>query len=88
MLNRGRQLGARSEPLLLVAMVITSGVERTILHYHAVRDHLSERKSPDRAFAAFSVAHEYGRVKVPPVDGRRRIPFVTKRAGPNARRQS
>ncbi len=64
MLNRGRQLGAPPEPWLFAAMVITSGVERTIQHHHAIRGYLYERKSPHRAIAAFSGEHEYGRVKV------------------------
>ena len=38
MLNRGRQLGAPPEPWLFAAMVITSSVEPTIQHYHAIRD--------------------------------------------------
>ncbi len=64
MLNRERQLGTRSEPLLLVAMVITSGVERTIQHYRAIGQYLAERKSPQQATVAFSGEHEYGGAKV------------------------
>lgn len=64
MLNRGRQLGAPPEPRPCAAIVITSGVERTIQYYHAIGDYLSERKSPHCAIAAFSGEHEYGGVKV------------------------
>jgi type I restriction enzyme, R subunit len=46
------------------AMVVTSGIERTISYYHAIRDYLIERKSPYRAIVAFSGEHDYGGVKV------------------------
>jgi type I restriction enzyme R subunit len=46
------------------AMVVTSGIERGIQYYHAIRDYLSERKSPHRAIVAFSGEHEYGGAKV------------------------
>ena len=46
------------------AMVVTSGIERAIQYYHAMRDYLIERKSPYRAIVAFSGEHEYGGVKV------------------------
>ncbi len=46
------------------AMVVTSGVERAIQYYHAIRDYLVERKSPYRAIVAFSGEHEYGGVQV------------------------
>jgi type I restriction enzyme R subunit len=46
------------------AMVVTSGIERAIQYYHAMRDYLLERKSPYRAIVAFSGEHEYGGVKV------------------------
>ncbi len=46
------------------AMVVTSGIERAIQYYHAIRDYLIERKSPYRAIVAFSGEHEYGGVKV------------------------
>jgi type I restriction enzyme R subunit len=46
------------------AMVVTSGIERAIQYYHAVRDYLRERKSPYQAIVAFSDEHEYGGVKV------------------------
>ena len=46
------------------AMVVTSGIERAIQYYHAIRDYLQERKSPYRAIVAFSGEHEYGGVKV------------------------
>ena len=46
------------------AMVVTSGIERAIQYFHAIRDYLAERKSPYRAIVAFSGEHEYGGVKV------------------------
>jgi len=46
------------------AMVVTSGIERAIQYYHAIRDYLAERKSPHRAIVAFSGEHEYGGAKV------------------------
>jgi type I restriction enzyme R subunit len=46
------------------AMVVTSGIERAIQYYHAIRDYLSERKSPFKAIVAFSGEHEYGGAKV------------------------
>jgi len=46
------------------AMVVTSGIERAIQYYHAIRDYLVERKSPCRAIVAFSGEHQYGGVKV------------------------
>jgi type I restriction enzyme R subunit len=46
------------------AMVVTSGIERAIQYYHAIRDYLIERKSPYRPIVAFSGEHEYGGVKV------------------------
>ncbi len=46
------------------AMVVTSGVERAIQYYHAIRDYLVERKSPYRAIVAFSGEHEYGGAQV------------------------
>ena len=64
MLNRGRQLGAPPGPWLFAAMVISSGVERTIQHYHAIRDYLSERKSPRRAIATFSGEVDDGDMQV------------------------
>ncbi len=36
------------------AMVITSGIERAIQYYHAIRAYLQERKSPHQAIVAFS----------------------------------
>ena len=42
------------------AMVVTSGIERAVQYYHAVRQYLQERKSPHRAIVAFSGEHEYG----------------------------
>jgi type I restriction enzyme R subunit len=46
------------------AMVVTTGVERAIQYYHAIRDYLIERKSPHKAIVAFSGEHEYGGKKV------------------------
>src|SRR5438445_479937 len=46
------------------AMVVTSGIERAIQYYHAIRDYLAERKSPSKAIAAFSGEPEYRGVKV------------------------
>ncbi len=46
------------------AMVVTSGVERAIQYYHAIRDYLVERKSAYQAIVAFSGEHEYGGVQV------------------------
>ena len=46
------------------AMVVTSGIERAIQYYHAIRQYLLERKSPYRAIVAFSGEHEYAGVKV------------------------
>ena len=46
------------------AMVVTSGIERAIQYFHAVRDYLTERKSPCRPIVAFSGEHEYGGAKV------------------------
>jgi type I restriction enzyme R subunit len=42
------------------AMVVTSGIERAIQYFHAIRDYLKERKSPYQAIVAFSGEHEYG----------------------------
>jgi type I restriction enzyme R subunit len=46
------------------AMVVTSGIERAIQYYNAIRDYLLERKSPHRAIVAFSGEHEYGGKKL------------------------
>jgi type I restriction enzyme R subunit len=46
------------------AMVVTSGIERAIQYFHAIRDYLRECKSPYRAIVAFSGEHEYGGAKV------------------------
>ncbi len=46
------------------AMVVTSGIERAIQYYHAIRDYLAERKSPHRAIVAFSGEHDYGGARV------------------------
>src|SRR6266498_1729640 len=45
-------------------MVVTSGIERAMQYFHAIRDYLQERKSPYRAIVAFSGEHEYGGQKV------------------------
>jgi type I restriction enzyme R subunit len=46
------------------AMVVTSGIERAIQYYFAIRDYLLERRSPYQAIVAFSGEHEYGGVNV------------------------
>ena len=46
------------------AMVVTSGIERAIQYFHAIRDYLTERKSRYRAIVAFSGEHEFGGAKV------------------------
>jgi type I restriction enzyme, R subunit len=46
------------------AMVVTSGVERAIQYFLAIRAYLVERKSPYEAIVAFSGEHEYGGVTV------------------------
>ncbi|MGO9467299.1 MAG: UvrB domain 3-containing protein, partial [Isosphaeraceae bacterium] len=46
------------------AMVVTSGIERAIQYYHAIRNYLQERKSPYQAIVAFSGEYEYDKVKV------------------------
>jgi type I restriction enzyme, R subunit len=46
------------------AMVVTSGIERAIQYFHAVKAYLIERKSPYQAIVAFSGEHEYSGGKV------------------------
>ena len=46
------------------AMVVTSGVERAIQYYEAIKSYLAERKSPHRAIIAFSGEREYGGAQV------------------------
>ena len=46
------------------AMVVTNGVERAIQYFHAIRDYLTERKSPCRALVAFSGDHEFAGARV------------------------
>ncbi|HAZ60761.1 MAG TPA: DEAD/DEAH box helicase [Gammaproteobacteria bacterium] len=46
------------------AMVVTSGIERALQYFHAIRDYLAERKSRHQAIVAFSGEHEYGGAKV------------------------
>ena len=41
------------------AMVVTSGIERAIQYFHAIRGYLGERKSAYQAIVAFSGEHEY-----------------------------
>ena len=41
------------------AMVVTSGIERAIQYYHAIREYLAERKSGYRAIVAFSGEHDF-----------------------------
>src|SRR5438093_8793327 len=45
-------------------MVVTSGIERAIQYFHAVRDYLGARKSRFKPIVAFSGEHEYGGVKM------------------------
>ncbi len=45
-------------------MVVTSGIERAIQYFHAIREYLTERKSPHTAIVAFSGEHEYGGANV------------------------
>ncbi|MGI9392269.1 MAG: type I restriction endonuclease subunit R [Parvibaculales bacterium] len=42
------------------AMVITSGITRAIGYFHAINQHLGEKKLPYQAIVAFSGEHEYG----------------------------
>ena len=46
------------------AMVVSSGIERAIQYFHAVKAYLEERKSPYQAIVAFSGEHKYGGTKV------------------------
>jgi type I restriction enzyme, R subunit len=46
------------------AMVVTSGINRAIQYFHAMRAYLEERKSPYKAIVAFSGEHDYGGAKV------------------------
>jgi type I restriction enzyme R subunit len=46
------------------AMVVTSGIERAIQYFHAIRNYLEERKSPHKAIVAFSGEHDYGGTKM------------------------
>lgn len=46
------------------AMVVTSGIQRAIQYFHAMREYLVERKSTYTAIVAFSGEHEYGGQKV------------------------
>ena len=46
------------------AMVVTSSIQRAISYYYAIRDYLTERKSPYLAIAAFSGEHEHDGAKV------------------------
>ena len=41
------------------AMVVTSGIERAIRYFHAIREYLEERKSPHKAVVAFSGEHDW-----------------------------
>lgn len=53
------KLGGRAR-----AMVVTSGIERAIQYFHAIRGYLVERKSQYRPIVAFSGEHDYGGTKV------------------------
>jgi len=46
------------------AMVVTSGIERAIQYFYAIRDYLKERKSPYQAIVAFSGEHDFGGQRV------------------------
>ena len=46
------------------AMVVTSSIQRAISYYYAIKDYLTERKSPYLAIAAFSGEHEHDGAKV------------------------
>jgi type I restriction enzyme R subunit len=46
------------------AMVVCDGIERALQYFHAIRDYLTERKSPYQAIVAFSGEHEYGGTQV------------------------
>ena len=46
------------------AMVVTSGIERAIQYFGAVKAYLEQLKSPYKAIVAFSGEHEYGGAKV------------------------
>lgn len=46
------------------AMVVTSGIERAIQYFHAIRAYLLERKSPYQAIVAFSGEYDYKGVQV------------------------
>jgi type I restriction enzyme R subunit len=46
------------------AMVVTSTIPRCIEYFHAIRDYLTERKSPYTAIVAFSGDHEYRGIEV------------------------
>ncbi len=46
------------------AMVVTSGIERAVQYFHAMKAYLLERKSQYQAIVAFSGEHEFGGAKV------------------------
>lgn len=46
------------------AMVVTTGIERAIQYFYAIRDYLADRKSRYQAIVAFSGEHAYGGTKV------------------------
>ncbi len=46
------------------AMVVTSGIERAIQYFHAIKGYLTERKSRYQAIVAFSGEHDFGGAKV------------------------
>ena len=46
------------------AMVVTSGIERAVQYFHAMKAYLAERKSPYQTIVAFSGEHEFGGAKV------------------------
>jgi type I restriction enzyme R subunit len=50
-----RKLGGQAR-----AMVVTSGIERAMQYFQAIREYLEERKSTVKAIVAFSGEHDFG----------------------------
>jgi type I restriction enzyme R subunit len=46
------------------AMVVTSGIERALQYFHAIKAYLTERRSPYGTIVAFSGEHDYGGARV------------------------
>jgi type I restriction enzyme R subunit len=57
-------VGLRKIDGLARAMVVTTGIDRAIQYYLAIKAYLLERKSPLQAIVAFSGEHEFGGLKV------------------------